>query len=84
MMSSKVNKLPTAGRENVLTAFVPASLTDLAWVALVLLNPSVIGHTDVVVDVEVEQRAALPTCFGHDEIIEGVIVGNDEVLLNIQ
>ena len=75
--------LPSAGREDVLVTLVPAAQTHLACMRLVLLHFSVVGQSDVVVHVEHEEGPGLAPGLGDDEVIEGVVVGNDEVLLDV-
>jgi DNA-binding MltR family transcriptional regulator len=41
---------------------------------LVLLYCSVVHHSDIVVYVEIEQRARLPSSFVDNEIIKGIVL----------
>ena len=75
--------LPSAGREDVLVTFVPAAQTHLARMRLVLLHFSIIGQSDVIVHVKHEEGPRLSPGLGDDEVIERVVVGNDEVLLDV-
>lgn len=75
--------LPSAGREDVLVTFVPAAQTHLARMRLVLLHFSIIGQSDVIVHVKHEEGPGLSPGLGDDEVIERVVVGNDEVLLDV-
>ena len=50
---------------------------------LVLLDGGVVDEADVVVDVEGEEGAALAARLDHDEVVEGVGLRDDEVLLHV-
>mmetsp|Transcript_28242 Transcript_28242/g.73243 ORF Transcript_28242/g.73243 Transcript_28242/m.73243 type:complete len:246 (+) Transcript_28242:178-915(+) len=58
-------------------------LDYLARVRLVLLLGGVVGDAHVVVDLKVEERAALAARFVHDELVESHGGGDDEVLLDV-
>mmetsp|Transcript_37622 Transcript_37622/g.95093 ORF Transcript_37622/g.95093 Transcript_37622/m.95093 type:complete len:365 (-) Transcript_37622:53-1147(-) len=58
-------------------------LDYLARVRLVLLLGGVVGDANVVVDLKVEERAALAARFVHDELVESHGGGDDEVLLDV-
>eukprot|EP00408_Alexandrium_pacificum_P063964 CAMPEP_0171177660 /NCGR_PEP_ID=MMETSP0790-20130122/12352_1 /TAXON_ID=2925 /ORGANISM="Alexandrium catenella, Strain OF101" /LENGTH=304 /DNA_ID=CAMNT_0011642561 /DNA_START=351 /DNA_END=1262 /DNA_ORIENTATION=+ len=51
--------------------------------AFVLLDAHVVGHPNVVVDVEVEERPGLPARLLLDELVEGHVVRDDQVLLDV-
>ena len=55
----RIERLPATGREDVLVALVPGAHQHLTGVRLVLLHARVGHHANVVVHVEVEQRARL-------------------------
>ena len=63
---------------------VPGPRHDLARVALVLLLRRVALEPDVVADVKVEQRPALAARPARDELVEGDVVGQDAVLLDVE
>ena len=50
---------------------------------LVLLDGGVVDEADVVVDVEGEEGAALAARLDHDEVVEGVGLRDDQVLLHV-
>ena len=50
---------------------------------LVLLDGGVVDEADVVVDVEGEEGSALAARLDHDEVVEGVGLRDDEVLLHV-
>jgi hypothetical protein len=79
----RVVRLPAAGGEDVLVPLVPAAVHDLARVRLVLLHADVVHHPDVLVHVEVEERTRLAPGLGDDEVVEGDVVRDDEVLLHV-
>jgi hypothetical protein len=70
---------PTRG-EDVLVSLVPVPQTHLPRVRFVLLHARVVDHAHVLVNVEAEQRAALTARLHHDEVVEGVVVQDDQVL----
>mmetsp|Transcript_55258 Transcript_55258/g.131744 ORF Transcript_55258/g.131744 Transcript_55258/m.131744 type:complete len:247 (-) Transcript_55258:448-1188(-) len=78
-----VVNLPPASREDVLVPVVPLAIHDLASMALVLLHPNIVVHTDIFVHIEVEQWTGLTTGFLFDQIVESDVVRNDQVLLDI-
>ena len=49
----------------------------------VLLDFRVVYDADIVVHVKVEQRSALAPRFGHDEVIERVVVRDDQILFHV-
>ena len=66
--------LPARGGEYMLVSVVPASLDHFPSVRLVLLDRRIGQKTDVIVDIEVEQRARLSTGFVDDKVVERVVL----------
>lgn len=58
----------------MLVSVVPASLDHFPSVRLVLLDRRIGQKTDVVVDIEVEQRTRLATGLVDDEVVECVVL----------
>jgi len=67
----------------MLRALVPAPLDDFAGVGLVFLDCSVSHHSNVVVDIKVEQRPGLAAGFVGDKVVEGVVVWDNKILLDV-
>lgn len=40
-------------------------------------------HSDVIMDIKMEEWAALTTCTADDEVVEADVLGNDEILLDV-
>ena len=78
-----VVRLPATRGEDVLVSLVPTAQADLTRVRFVLLNFRVVYDADIVVHVKVEQRSALAPRFGHDEVVERVMVRDDQVLFHV-
>ena len=79
----RVVGLPATGGEDVLVPLIPGPQTDLAGVRLVLLHRGVVHQPHVLVHVKLEERAALAPRLGDDEVVEGVVVWDDEVLFDV-
>lgn len=50
---------------------------------LVLLDAGVVLRSDVLMDIKVEERPALATRLGRDEVVEAEVVGDYEVLFHV-
>ena len=55
-------------------------LDDFARVTFVFLDARVVCEAHVVMHIEVEERARLATSLGSNQVIEGVLMWDDEVL----
>ena len=58
----------------MLVALVPTPFHDLPCMGFVLLDISIRQETDVVMDVKVEERAGLSSCFVDDEVVESIVL----------
>lgn len=67
----------------MLVALVVRALHDLARVGLILLDTGIVGQADVVVHIKAEQRAGLSAGLVDNEVVEGVVVGDDQILLDV-
>lgn len=73
--------LPSVCREDVLVPFVPVSFHHLARMRVRLLLGRVVDQTDVLGHPKVKQRTGLPASLCLDELVEGVVLGEYDVLL---
>lgn len=74
---------PTASWKYVFVPLIPFTIHNLAGMAFILLNPDIVGHPNVFVNVEIEEWARLPACTVFDEFIKCHIVWDDKVLFHI-
>jgi hypothetical protein len=58
----------------VFASLIPASLNNLSGMGFVFLNGSIGQHSNIVVNVKIEQRTGLSTSFVDDEIVESVML----------
>ena len=58
----------------MLIALVPTTLDDLSGVGLVLLDRCISQQPNVVMHVEIEERAGLAPGFVDDKVVEGVML----------
>jgi hypothetical protein len=70
-------------RKLVLVFLVEPPGEHLARVRLLLLHRRILDLADVVPQVKLEQRAGLAARPGHDELVEGVVVGEDQILFDV-
>mmetsp|Transcript_45250 Transcript_45250/g.117186 ORF Transcript_45250/g.117186 Transcript_45250/m.117186 type:complete len:361 (+) Transcript_45250:71-1153(+) len=75
--------LPSARREDVFVPLIPFPVHDLPRVALVFLDPHIVGDPHVVVHVEVEERTRLASRLVLDKAVEGRVVREDEIFLHV-
>lgn len=75
--------LPTIVWEHVFVPLEPLALDDFAGVTLLLFDPRIADHADVVVHVKVEKWAGLASGLVDDELVEGVVVRDDQVFLDV-
>mmetsp|Transcript_27537 Transcript_27537/g.60237 ORF Transcript_27537/g.60237 Transcript_27537/m.60237 type:complete len:243 (+) Transcript_27537:753-1481(+) len=75
--------LPSACREDMLVAVVPMPLHHFARVRVRLLHTRIVHHTHVLVHAEIKQGSRFASCLVDDEFVEGEVLGQDEILLDV-
>ena len=73
--------LPSVCWEDMLVPFVPVSFHHLARMRVGLLLGRVVDQADVLGHPKVKQGTGLPASLGLDELVEGVVLREDNVLL---
>ena len=69
----------------MLVLFVPGSFHNLARMRFVLFDTDVNSSgPNVVFDVESKERAGLSSCLGGYQIVKGNVVGQNQILLDVQ
>lgn len=80
--SSLRHRAPSGWQENVLVLFTPAPQHHLASMRLILLQGGVTEQPHIIMQVEVKELSTLSSGLGDNELIEAVMMGKDQILLD--
>jgi len=79
----RIVRLPARRWKDVLVPLVPTPQENFSCMRFVFFNAGIVDQSNIIVNVEAEQRSTFTPGLSHDEIVERIMMRYDEILFHV-